>query len=88
MRHVYTSPPPHVLRRASFAEGPSFLTRSQLLTSTLPSRGRNLVTVPLTVPLQSCRHHVWCGLEVFTCNWPSYSRRSIFGIISRIRHLC
>jgi hypothetical protein len=34
MRHVYTSPRPHDLRRPLFAEGPPFLTRPRLLTST------------------------------------------------------
>jgi hypothetical protein len=34
MRHVYTCLPPHDLSRPSFAEGPHFLTRLQLLTST------------------------------------------------------
>jgi hypothetical protein len=34
MRHVYSSTPPHDLRRPSFAEGPHFLTRLQLLPST------------------------------------------------------
>jgi hypothetical protein len=62
-----TPPRPHIICvEHRVAKAPTFSPARNFSRVPMPSRGRNLVAVPLTVPLQSCRHHVWCGLEVFT----------------------
>jgi hypothetical protein len=68
MRDVHTSPPPHDLRRPSFAEGPHFLTRPQLLTSTYALSWEEPLGRPYHCPSAEVQTPCMYGLEVLTCN--------------------
>jgi hypothetical protein len=79
MRHVYTSPPPHDWRRSLFAAGPICSPARNLSRVPMPSRGWNLVAVPITVPLHRCRQHMVRsrGPHLQLTMIPGYSRHNI-----------